>query len=1012
MTDHNPYVLGLTLGATTLGWAAVRLDGEGKPCGVLAMGTRVFPAGTTGDIETGRDTSRNAQRQLMRQQRRQTHRRAARVRAVFKRLQAAGLLPAGNGGDAKVRYRLLLDLDRKLAEHYQVKVDRLPYALRARLLDDMEPPAFALGRAILHLAQRRGFLSNRKHPAADESEIVKPAISKLTVEIAESGARTLGEYLAKTPEKIRGRYTARAMFEQEFGLLCDKHVALVNAALRRELFQLLFFQRPIGSAKHLVGECELEPGRKNAPLAELRSQRFRLLQRVNDLRAEDDNGVQIATITEVQRQLLVRLLDEGDMTWPRVRKALGVDRSVRFNLERGGDKSLVGNRTAQRIRDAVTDATWDGLTDVEQDKLVAALLTIEEPAGVVTYAKRLKLSPEKAQALSEVALEPGYLRLSRQAIAALLPKLQQGVAFATARTEVYKTQTTKQHAPQSELPLVGTSYRNPLIARGLSELRAVINLLVKKYGRPEKVRLKLSRALKQSRVAREQSSSRMRARQGLRRKAAEKLATDLGAQDPPPFLVDRVVLAMECGWCCPFTGRPISIRSLVGDTPDFYVRHILPFAQTLDDSMNNKMLCHVSVNAQLGQLPSEAMGDKWPAVQQRVSSLLKEKVLKEKVRRFGLTREEFIEEIGDEWVDRYDADNAYAARAARDYVAHLGVPVEAVRGGAAGYVRRLWGLGRIFDSGYADYRAHAVDAVAVATTGPEIVKRLSLASSRAPVGTRKLFADVPMPWAGFLDETRAKAFAIIVSFRVRRRARGPLHEQTHFSAPRAVGSGKKKVHLVRKPLAALSVNDVALIASESIRAVVQAALEKAGTPDPRKAFSVETALPRAPTGCIIRRVKVMRAEQAFVVGSDERQRYVTVEENHHTVVLKGDKGRWVRDGIVSQFDAQVRRAKRQPIVDRNKHGTAFVMTLSFGELFRLELDASGNRLPEGQQRLCRVRSVGKKPEIAYVDANDARKKVDILAAKNFFAQSVEQLRKAGCQKVIVDPLGEVRVARF
>ncbi len=77
-----------------------------------------------------------------------------------------------------------------------------------------------LGRAIYHLAQRRGFLSNRKAQAKDEEEEgkVKEGISELAKKIEESGSRTLGEYFSKLDpeeERIRGRWTSRQMYKDE-----------------------------------------------------------------------------------------------------------------------------------------------------------------------------------------------------------------------------------------------------------------------------------------------------------------------------------------------------------------------------------------------------------------------------------------------------------------------------------------------------------------------------------------------------------------------------------------------------------------------------------------------------------------------------------------------------------------------------------------------------------------------------------------------------------------------------
>ena len=122
-------------------------------------------------------------------------------------LRRAGLLPEGNYNDPDRRHELLKKLDESIAS---------PYQLRAKALDEPLTP-YELGRAVYHLAQRRGFLSNRivtKDQEDEEKGVVKPAIGELAKSIEASGSRTLGEYFSRVDartERIRTRYTSRKM---------------------------------------------------------------------------------------------------------------------------------------------------------------------------------------------------------------------------------------------------------------------------------------------------------------------------------------------------------------------------------------------------------------------------------------------------------------------------------------------------------------------------------------------------------------------------------------------------------------------------------------------------------------------------------------------------------------------------------------------------------------------------------------------------------------------------------
>jgi CRISPR-associated endonuclease Csn1 len=150
-----------------------------------------------------------------------------------------------------------------------------------------------LGRALYHLAQRRGVLSNRKQMRKTEKEeegVVRKAIGELTVAIHDSGARSLGEFLTRCSpfeKRIRARWAARSMYVEEFTKIWEAqtrfHPDLLTDSRRKLLFGTIFHQRPLKFDPDVVGRCELEQGERRAPAYLLASQRFRLLDKVNSL---------------------------------------------------------------------------------------------------------------------------------------------------------------------------------------------------------------------------------------------------------------------------------------------------------------------------------------------------------------------------------------------------------------------------------------------------------------------------------------------------------------------------------------------------------------------------------------------------------------------------------------------------------------------------------------------------------------------------------------------------------
>jgi len=192
-TDGN-YRLGIDMGAGSIGWAAV-LETEEKPSKILAVGIRRFEAGVLGDIESGKDESRATARRDARGPRRLTWRRQHRMRKVFCLLQRLDLLPPSADDSHDQRHRLLAELDRQIRENPQSPFGeaahrQLPYLLRARALHE-KLSRHELGRALYHLAQRRGFLSNLKAAKKDEDVgVVKQGISGRVFRLARPGGTT------------------------------------------------------------------------------------------------------------------------------------------------------------------------------------------------------------------------------------------------------------------------------------------------------------------------------------------------------------------------------------------------------------------------------------------------------------------------------------------------------------------------------------------------------------------------------------------------------------------------------------------------------------------------------------------------------------------------------------------------------------------------------------------------------------------------------------------------------
>ncbi|MHB1023150.1 MAG: type II CRISPR RNA-guided endonuclease Cas9, partial [Acidobacteriaceae bacterium] len=654
MEASQKYVLGLDLGSASLGWALVGLNSVGDPEHLIRAGVRIFEPGVDGsslEIEQGKDQSKAVERRAARLQRRQLRRRVARQRELFIELQRAGLLPtdpAGRGASSEQRHQLLNLFDQALTAKYlstdgDVFAQSPLYFLRKRALDHALEP-HELGRVLFHLSQRRGFKSNRKETkkAKEDEDLgqVKVDIHSLEIAMQEAEARTLGEYFAGLDphtEKVRRRWTARRMFEHEFALIWSSqqphHTSVLTQELHDRIWTLLFFQRPISPQKHLIGTCELErgnekhPPKRRAPWATMAAQRFRMLQKINDLVVLDAMMRTSRKLTSEERKSLYDLLDrEGTQTFAAIRKHLGL-KGTTFNLEAGGDKELPGNRTQKSMRKAF-GSSWDGFSEGKQNQIIENWRNSESDDLLTEEAmQHLGLDSASAAVLIKEKPQPDYCALSLVAINKLMPLMLEGKSFKEAETEVYGSRF-------SDLPVYDIlppvrdalpTLRNPAVERALTELRKVVNAIVRAYGKPHEIRIELARELKKPRQERVKATVANRKREAENKALAKRMADECGIQNSSRKDLEKAKLWVEQQGECPYTGKRLSFSRLFDD-PEFDVDHILPISRHPDDSYQNKVLCCLNENRMYNrnQTPYEAYGpsidpERWRVILARVA---------------------------------------------------------------------------------------------------------------------------------------------------------------------------------------------------------------------------------------------------------------------------------------------------------------------------------------------------------------------------------------------------------
>ncbi|MCL2117310.1 MAG: type II CRISPR RNA-guided endonuclease Cas9, partial [Planctomycetaceae bacterium] len=671
-------------------------------------------------------------------------------------------------------------------------------------------------------------------------------------------------------------------------LLSNEHVHTQEMTLREALEHALFFQRPLKSQKHLIGKCQLERGKRRAQLASLEAQQFRYWQKILDLQYRNMGGFMVPLSPEQQNLLAEELENNAKLTYAQMRTILGFKQPrqskeekeeykmagikykppLAFNFEvdeDDSDKGLKGNTTSSRIAAIIPDR-WNVMPDKEKELLVSEILQFEhEDALARRLEKVFQFDSNTASQLAAVQLERDYASLSQQAIRKILPlMIEKRIPFATARKEIYGEQFDEDHKePLDFLPPLLKSKedpRNPVVTRALTELRKVVNALIRKYGKPETIRVELARDMKKGRQVREEITKVQNENEKERKLAHDFLKESRFETSETNILKYR--LWIECNRICPYSGRPISARQLFGESPVFQIEHIRPFSKTLDDSYANKTLCYYEHNQIKGnRIPSQAFTDPqtWHEIITRVKQF-QGKFDEEKLERF---QEKTIPD--DQMPARLLVDTGHISKSATEYLGLLfgkeqKSKIQVLSGGVTSWLRQLWGLNGkgIYGKNVipelpentekpwkkrprksrTDHRHHAVDAFVIALCEPRYVQLLAMAAEKASnevyaeappddsletlgqkIYERGLndkfvkyyFQDRPFDWR----QVRTIVENINVSFRANRKVSGGFHKETNYSKPQIVMEDERR-H-IRKLLGSMTLEEIDRIVDDAVR---------------------------------------------------------------------------------------------------------------------------------------------------------------------------------------------------
>ena len=456
-------ILGLDLGTNSLGWAVVEETEHGYT--LKEQGVDIFQEGVAREKNNEKPAVQD--RTNARALRRQYFRRRLRKIDLLRVLVCYDLCPPLSGEQLTAwRKEKRYPLDEAFLQWQRTddNADRNPYhdryvALSEQLDLGNRQHRYLLGRALYHLAQRRGFISNRKEAGKEQEEgTVKSSIRSLTAEMEAAGCRYLGEYfyqLYQHKEKIRGKYTSRnEHYLAEFEAICERQQ--LPDEWRKALHRAIFFQRDLKSQKGAVGRCTFEPRKSRCPVSHPRFEEFRMLQFINNIRITSPQDTAPRPLTqeevEVIRPLFYRKSKPHFEFEEIARKIAGkgkyacreerIEAPYRFNFARTTTvsgcpitASLIAVFGSDWLREMCSLYLLGEGKNEEQvlNDVWHALFFFKDEECLRTWAlEKLQLTAEQAKAFAAIRLPQDYAALSLNAINKILPYLRLGYRYDEA----------------------------------------------------------------------------------------------------------------------------------------------------------------------------------------------------------------------------------------------------------------------------------------------------------------------------------------------------------------------------------------------------------------------------------------------------------------------------------------------------------------------------------------------------------------------------------------------------
>lgn len=773
------YAIGLDIGISSVGYSILELDSKDQPFRIEKLGSRIFDK-----AERPKDGASLA---APRREARSARRRLRRHRHRLERIR--GLILSSN-----------ILTKKQLDELYDGRLSDI-YELRTRALDELvSREEFA--RIMIHLAQRRGFKSNRKSGSGENGKLLI-AVSENKERCIQNGYRTIGEMFYRdqafsvykrnkaddykaTVDRFSIKEEAHLIFEaqREYG------AEYLTEDIEEKYLEILLSQRSFAEGPacgpysgnqvdKMRGFCTLEPEENKefrAAKASYSFQLFTLWQHINNIRIIEKDSVR--ELTDEERKTIFELAHEKkEISFAQIRKAIGLSDEQAFKgishiIEKKDNpeektklKDLSAYHQIKKCIESVSKEAFSLLTNDDLDVIGEALSKNLSDEQIRSALLDNGISEEIANI--ELPDFSKFGHISVKACKKLLPHLANGLTYDKACAEAgynFKADDKMLSMTLPPLPADDREITSPVAKRSISQAIKVINAIIRKMGNsPTYINIELARELAKDSDERKKIQKGQEANAALNEKLMDSLLNEYGVSNPTGQDIIKLKLWQEQDGRCLYSGKAIEIERL--SEPGYVdVDHIVPYSICFDDRMVNKALVLSKENREKGnRLPLQYLtGIKRDEFIVRINSMNIKRAKKERLLKEHITDER-------EWKLRNLQDTQFISSFLRKYIdCHLLFSpfdsnkerhVTAVNGAITAYVRKRWGIQKLREEG--DLH-HAVDAVVIGCITQGMINKISkhsLYKETMEIGeytvdaeTGEVIDKFPLPWAHFRDE--------------------------------------------------------------------------------------------------------------------------------------------------------------------------------------------------------------------------------------------------------------------